>query len=184
MGKKPQKPTDVSADERELFRSTVGDVAPVTHTRVVHRRPAPRRPSQPQYTPPAHGLDIDIQIAPEDNVFFHRGGMPQKQLRKLKRGEVTIEARLDLHGQTTTEALASLQEFLTLASAQARRCLLIIHGKGYRSQGTQPVLKNLVYQWLQQQRRVVAFCSARPQDGGNGAVYVWIQRQPSINSKM
>lgn len=178
-GKKPPKPTDISAEERELFRRTVGKVTPVTHARVVHRHPAPRRKSQhPPAPPPAQGLDVDIQLAPEDEVFFHRGGIPQKQLRKFKRGEVTIEDRLDLHGRTAAEALSALEECFAQADTQAIRCVLIIHGKGYRSQQSQPILKNLVCQWLQQQPRVLAFCSARPADGGTGAVYVLIQRRP------
>ncbi|MEW5755699.1 MAG: Smr/MutS family protein [Pseudomonadota bacterium] len=175
-GKKPPTQTDISTEERELFRSMVGEVTPLSDDRIVHRPRLSRRKSRIQYRPPAQGVDIEPHLAPEDVVFFHRGGLPQKQLRKFKRGEMAIEARLDLHGQTGAEALSSLQLFFTKTAAENKRSVLIIHGKGYRSQGAQPILKSLVHQWLQQQDSVIAFCSAQPHHGGNGAVYVLVQR--------
>ena len=55
------------------------------------------------------------------------------------------------------------------------RHVIIIHGKGYRSQG-RPVIKPMVNRWLRQDDEVLAFCSARPKDGGTGAVYVLLRK--------
>jgi DNA-nicking Smr family endonuclease len=52
----------------------------------------------------------------------------------------------------------------------------IIHGKGNTSLGKMPVLKGRVNSWLRQKNEVLAFCSARPNDGGTGAVYVLLKR--------
>ena len=51
----------------------------------------------------------------------------------------------------------------------------IVHGKGLRSRQGQPVLKVKVNHWLRQREEVLAFCSARPVDGGTGAVYVLLK---------
>jgi DNA-nicking Smr family endonuclease len=57
-----------------------------------------------------------------------------------------------------------------------KRCVRIIHGKGKSSEGKLPVLKGKVNSWLRQRDEVIAFCSARPSDGGTGAVYVLLKR--------
>jgi len=56
------------------------------------------------------------------------------------------------------------------------RCVRIIHGKGRRSGPRGPVLKNMVSKVLQKTAAVVAFTSARPIDGGTGALYVLLAR--------
>jgi hypothetical protein len=55
------------------------------------------------------------------------------------------------------------------------RCLRVIHGKGLGSIGREPVLKGKVRAWLVQKEEVIAFCQARPHDGGEGAVLVLLQ---------
>jgi DNA-nicking Smr family endonuclease len=52
----------------------------------------------------------------------------------------------------------------------------IIHGKGLSSAGKLPVLKGKVDAWLRQMDAVLAFCSARRNDGGTGALYVLLKR--------
>ena len=51
----------------------------------------------------------------------------------------------------------------------------IIHGKGYRSGARGPILKSAVNDWLRRDMDVMAFVSARPIDGGTGAVYVLLR---------
>ena len=82
---------------------------------------------------------------------------------------------LDLHGMTVAEARPMLAEFIADSRQQRLRCVRIIHGKGFRSASAQPVLKGLVNNWLRQHDGVLAFCSARPADGGTGAVYVLLK---------
>ena len=60
--------------------------------------------------------------------------------------------------------------------AAGKRCVRIVHGKGLSSEGKLPVLKVKVNSWLRQKDDVLAFCSARPQDGGTGAVYVLLKK--------
>jgi DNA-nicking Smr family endonuclease len=74
-----------------------------------------------------------------------------------------------------TDARAALKDFLFNALSSHMRCIRIVHGKGRRSGPRGPVLKNLVNRWLRQIDAVVAFGSARPNDGGSGAVYVLLR---------
>ena len=83
--------------------------------------------------------------------------------------------KLIWHGLSRAQAQQQLLKFLHLSSQNGWRCVRIIHGKGYRSPDNQPILKNSVNQWLRQHRDVLAFCSAKPADGGTGAVYVLLK---------
>ena len=51
----------------------------------------------------------------------------------------------------------------------------VIHGKG-RNNADQPILKNKVNEWLRDYANVIAFCSASPQDGGTGKVYIMLEK--------
>ena len=76
---------------------------------------------------------------------------------------------------TRDEARASLAQFIAVALQQGRRCLRVIHGKGHGSPGRLPVLKHLSRGWLAQREDILAFCQARPHDGGDGALLVLLQ---------
>ena len=79
-----------------------------------------------------------------------------------------------MFGDTQKEANANAQ-FIALALQQGRRCLRVIHGKGHGSPGRLPVLKHLSRGWLAQREDILAFCQARPHDGGDGALLVLLQ---------
>jgi DNA-nicking Smr family endonuclease len=93
-------------------------------------------------------------------------------LRDLRRGRWVVQAKLDLHGMNRDEARLAVGEFLHDCRARDLRCLRVVHGKGLRSPGREPVLKKLVLGWLAQHREVLAFCQARAAEGGAGAVIV------------
>jgi DNA-nicking Smr family endonuclease len=107
-------------------------------------------------------------------------GVDVKLLRRLKAGELRVEARLDLHGRTRDEALDVLERFLADARAQRRRCVLVVHGRGAHSEDDAPVLKPMVWRWLAASSlaagAVLAFASARPAQGGVGATLVLLRQ--------
>jgi len=120
------------------------------------------------------GLDpADLETG--DELLFVRGGLQHNVLRKLRRGQYSIGAELDLHGFTAADARQALALFLHACRERRVRCVRIIHGKGNGSLHRLPVLKGKVNHWLQQRDEVLAFCSARPMDGGTGAVYVLLK---------
>ena len=120
-------------------------------------------------------------IAPEDAVgggdplSFRRPGVRDQEMRKLRRGLYPVEDELDLHGLNQAAARDSLSDFLEINRDAGRRCVRIVHGKGYRSGARGPILKIAVNAWLRRHSDVMAFTSARAIDGGTGAVYVLLR---------
>ena len=110
-------------------------------------------------------------------LLFSRSGLQHNVLRKLRRGQYNITAELDLHGLRVEEARQALSQFLYHCHLQKKQCVHIIHGKGYGSHRNKPVLKSKVNHWLRQRDEVLAFCSARPVDGGTGAIYLLLKRK-------
>jgi DNA-nicking Smr family endonuclease len=106
-------------------------------------------------------------------------GVDRAHLRRLRRGEVDVERRLDLHGMTGAEARRSLAASLREAAEAGVRCVLVVHGRGLHSEGG-AVLKDGVVDWLTAPplaKLVLAFASAQPRDGGAGASYVLLRRR-------
>jgi len=116
-------------------------------------------------------------------------GLDKRTAERLRRGQLAIEARLDLHGMTQDEAHGALFSFLARSEAQGLRCLLVITGKGVRRSDGHDfrgeaigVLKHAVPRWLGeagQRRRILALAPAQPKHGGSGALYVLLRRQRS-----
>jgi DNA-nicking Smr family endonuclease len=116
------------------------------------------------------GPDIDWETGEE--LQFLRPGLPRLTLRQLRRGRWVIQDEIDLHGLTTAEARPLVAHFLNHCRRAGLRCVRVIHGKGLRSRNREPVLKAKVARWLMQREEVLAFCQARPTEGGAGAVVV------------
>jgi DNA-nicking Smr family endonuclease len=176
-------PKDKSPDnETDLFRRMMSDVKPIkADERIQPEKPrlSPRRRTISEEDDNSSSFaefEHATYVAPEETLFFARTGLQHKIVKKLKRGEVPIEARLDLHGQNIEEAGQSLDQFLEEAQAAGCRCVIIVHGKGHRSHEGKPVLKSQVNYWLRECPMVLAFSSAQPRDGGTGAVYVLLKK--------
>ncbi len=177
------KPDDTDDNELELFRQAVGDVKPVEDGRIE------KNPGKP----PPHPCKLiedeqqalqdslseaydPTEIQPGDTLSYKREGIQNREFRKLRTGEYSIQSELDLHGYTVESARVALFEFLRKAQERGHRAVRIIHGKGHRSSNKGPVLKTMVNRWLRQCDPVLAFHSAQPRDGGTGAVYVLLKR--------
>ncbi len=119
--------------------------------------------------------EIDL-IETGEHVGFTRPGVQRRVLRNLKSGKYAIQGELDLHGFTEAEARDQMLLFLRESLDRQRYCVRIIHGRGRKIADKNPVLKPAVAIWLQRHKRVLAFCSARENDGGTGAVYVLLQK--------
>src|SRR5262249_5902279 len=120
-------------------------------------------------------FDPEMLLDTDESLFYHRPGINQEVVRKLRRGAWIVQAQLDLHGMRRDEVRDALAEFIRDSSKRGLRCLRVIHGKGLGSVGKEPVLKGKVRAWLVQKEEVIAFCQARPHDGGAGAVLVLLQ---------
>ncbi len=107
-----------------------------------------------------------------DELSFRRTYVREEVMRKLQRGQIAVEAEIDLHGLRRHAAHEALRQFLNDCVRRGLRCVRVIHGKGLRSGPGGPVLKLVVHHWLRKVENVAAFAAARPADGGSGAVYV------------
>ncbi len=172
-------------DDQSLFREAM---------RGVRRLDKPRRANTHTAQPPAPrpylteadearvmGELLDGELDPAEmesgeELLYRHEGLQQNVIRRLRRGRYHIAAELDLHGMIVTEARAAVSTFIDQSRARERRCVRIIHGKGLRSSHRGPVLKMYLDKWLRRRADVLAFCSARPVDGGTGAVYVLLRR--------
>ncbi|WP_455373905.1 Smr/MutS family protein [Limibacillus halophilus] len=102
-----------------------------------------------------------------------------RNAERLRRGQMPIEAVLDLHGHRQHEAHESLNRFLASAQAADKRCILVITGKG-RIGEESGVLRKRLGDWLNEsgnRGRVLAFAQAQPKHGGAGAFYVLLKRR-------
>jgi DNA-nicking Smr family endonuclease len=120
-------------------------------------------------------IDIDLLLDTDDTLSWRRIGIGADVVRRLRRGEWSVRGQIDLHGLRVDEARVALVEFLAQALRNEWRCLRVIHGKGLGSPSREPVLKGKVLRWLAQREEVLAFCQARPNDGGSGALIVLLR---------
>lgn len=170
-------------DEGALFRAAVKDVKPLKArggTHVDRPRPAPR-PLQREADERAVLREMmDGPLLDIGEELSYRGpGLQDAAFRRLQRGTYHMDAELDLHGLRADEAKLAIGQFLAESQARGRRCVRIIHGKGLRSKGEGPVLKQRLDGWLRQRNDVLAFCSAQPRHGGTGAAYVLLRAAQS-----
>jgi len=171
-----------SDDDKSLFRKAVAGSRPLKQEHNTpqrpRRKPVPlqRRRDDQEVMASLLSDDYSPDIETGEELLFVRTGIQQRVLRKFRRGQYTIEAELDLHGRTALEARELVGQFLHRAHLSNKRCVRIIHGKGLSSLAKLPVLKVKVNSWLRQMDVVLAFCSARPNDGGTGAVYVLLKK--------
>jgi DNA-nicking Smr family endonuclease len=116
----------------------------------------------------------------EEYLEGARLGLDPRLVGRLRRGDFSMQAHLDLHGMTQPDAKAALTEFILESVRKGRRAVLVVHGRGLRSPGGRPVLKHATAQWLSHGTiggYVLAFTTARIYDGGAGAVWVLLRRE-------
>jgi DNA-nicking Smr family endonuclease len=175
---------NISDADKELFRKSVGEVRKISQDTVFSRKAvqAAARPESPSRNSPKAvsqqtGDGDTGRFLAGDFLSFKKPGIQNRVLSKLRRGQFAMEGFLDLHGMTTNEAYRALEHFLGESVMQKRQHVLIIHGKGRGSGTGRPIIKNRVFDWLRQYPDVLAFCSARQNDGGTGALYVMLRKQ-------
>jgi DNA-nicking Smr family endonuclease len=176
-------PPSLSDDESNLFRTSIGDTRPLPDNgKTVFPPdlpwPVPRQNRTDENPLPADSLSDHIPhelTGTGEEFFFRRSGVAPLAMKRLRRGYWPIQAELDLHGMTSDQARACLIGFLDECKQLGLRCVRIIHGKGLSSRNHEPVLKQKTASWLMQRDEILAFCQARPMDGGSGAVIVLLK---------
>lgn len=178
-------------DDDRLWRAVTEGVEPLNKKRRAASkskpdppRPRPERAAAPSTSPPSTSPPSSIpapkpKAEPPPLVMGRGAGVDKRTVQRLKRGQLAIEARLDLHGLTQAEAHARLDRFLAGAQDRGLRSVLVITGKGRAGQEG-GVLRRMVPRWLNtppNRGRVLTMSEAQPRDGGGGALYLLIKKR-------
>jgi len=178
---KPAPPPD--DEDRQLFRDAIGPVRPLERGGTT-APPRPRPPAEPlqflrdeaavRHELLDHPFDPAAIEVGEELVWLQAGQSP-RLLRRLRRGQFSVSAEIDLHQMTVPVAREAIGQFIDACRRERALCVRIVHGKGLRSKAEGPVLKKLTDQLLRRRADVLAFASARPAQGGTGAVIVLLR---------
>lgn len=191
----PREPSPAPASpeaaptEADLWARATAGVSPIEPGPGV-ADPRPPAPGPPRFWhPDLEAIDQlralvngDLPFDLADSDEFIEGwvaGLDGAVVRKLRRGEYAVQGHFDMHGMTRGEARSAVDRFFREARGAGKRCVLLIHGRGSHSKDQVPVLKEALRSWLATARfgrHVLAFATARPEDGGAGAVYVLLRR--------
>jgi DNA-nicking Smr family endonuclease len=177
------------ATEEELWSSAISGARPVERgPDTVAPRP-PRGAPERFWHPDLEAVDelralvsgeAPFDLSDGDEFIEGRvAGVSHDIVRKLRRGEFAVQGHVDLHGLTRDEAKREVEGFLRSSRNAGKRCVLVVHGRGLHSKDQLPVLKDALRTWLSTarfSRHVLAFATARPADGGAGALYVLLRR--------
>lgn len=146
-------------------------------TRNPHRFPRQTQAEHKAVLQASISDDVDplTFLQSEDGRCFWRDGLPPDICKKLRRGDWTVQNHIDLHGLRVDPAREAVMQFLKASQKSGARCVRIVHGKGYGSEGGHSVLKEKVRRWLKQCDCVMAFAEAQEIDGGSGALIVLLK---------
>lgn len=172
----PKKPK-LSQEDLDTFQKAVQGTKPLTQGKVrlaaQKQKIAKKRETFEDEPAFFDGGDPRENVQADDFIEYKCEGVSHKILRKLSKGQYNVDAVLDLHRRTIEEARTAVNHFLHECLRRKLKSVLIVHGKG--KPGSLPALKNQLNYWLRQAHPVLAFCSAAPRHGGNGAVYVLLK---------
>ena len=173
----------MSDDDADLFRRAMTGAKPLkTGQRIEPTSNKPRPKARFAHADDAAALresleaDVDeMEAGSGEALRFHRPSVGRRTMRRLARGSFAVQAEIDLHGMTVSEAKPRLADFIEYSARSGKRCVLVVHGKGLGSGNRGPRLKPSVNRWLRNWDTVLAFVSTRQVDGGTGAIYVLLQ---------
>jgi DNA-nicking Smr family endonuclease len=175
--------------EAELWADAVAGVEKLAPGPAVVEKPAPQPAPVEFWHPDLDALralealvsgEAPFDLADSDEFIEGRvPGLDPGIVRRLRKGEFAVQGHIDLHGMTRDEAKGAVDAFLRASRSAGKRCVLLVHGRGIHSKDQVPVLKEALRSWLATSRfgrHVLAFATARPTDGGAGAIYVLLRR--------
>lgn len=176
-----------SGNDAADFRTEMGDVRPLQAERRValNRSPisalaaAVRREAAVRESSPYDNFLVLGEVELLDPYYpleFKRPGVQHGVFRKLKQGKYPMDARLDLHRMTVEKAREELFAFIRESVRYELRNVMIVPGRGTHNRSAEAVLKSYLNRWLPEFDEVQAYCSAQPQHGGTGAVYVMLRK--------
>jgi DNA-nicking Smr family endonuclease len=175
-------PAPSDTEDAALWQKAMADVKPLRRRRPRKRRAGSAEPPQaaPSQAATTTRPAAPVQPPPAKPPAGPRAqpgtGIDRATLARLKRGDIPISGRLDLHGMTQADAHAALDGFIGRAASAGKRLLLVITGKGSDGDG---VLRRMLPRWINSgphAARVLRIEPAHARHGGGGAWYVYLRR--------
>jgi DNA-nicking Smr family endonuclease len=213
MAKQKEPKADLNDADAALWQSVVASARPLKKkplaqapeipsvTNTNQSGPTPKvaspesAPAKPHGRPAHVAAPVPAPQPPPLIVHSRRGtvaGVDRQSTEALRKGELRIEDRIDLHGRTQIQAHAALSRFLTQCQAAGLRCVLVVTGKGEQriddpdpprpsppGENRRGILREMLPRWLNEpanRDRILMMSPARPKDGGAGAFYVLLRR--------
>ncbi len=169
---------DLTPEDSELWRYVTRNVNPYHGSRHLSEE-APAPPSTESKKPVvSRPPEISPPPAPQPALSVGRvADMDKRTARRLKRGELPVDGRIDLHNLTLDQAHSALTGFIRGAYGRGARCVVVVTGKGKSGEGK---IRRETPHWLNQaalRPLVLAVTEARVNDGGSGAFYVLLKRK-------
>lgn len=187
----PSRPVPATPVEENLFADAMSGVVPISAR---GRDLAPAKPLPPARSAISDATDeilfgkLEFSLEyTEEFVQGHVLGLDPVVVEKLKAGSYSHEAHVDLHGQNMEQAYATLVGFIRYAYQNDKRHLIVVTGRGKNSPGGLPVLRERAQSWFTRdpfKRVILGFCTAKPGDGGAGALYILLRRRRKLQGKI
>jgi DNA-nicking Smr family endonuclease len=175
-------------DDDAVLEMAMADVTPISGVRKLAEKRARPKPMLVESDEEAlvmrqldelvHGVASFDFTDTSEYIEAIQTGVDRRLLKKLRKGEFSYQAHLDLHGLNRRQARDKVGEFIRDSVLNHRKCVLIVHGRGLGSKDNIPVIKTKLAAWLTRGaigKKVLAYTSAMPYDGGTGAVYVLLR---------
>jgi DNA-nicking Smr family endonuclease len=179
---------DDHENDAELWERVAGSARPLKKHRASMKPEPPLPPAgkAAKETEPSSQSRLAKQI-PKPSPTARGEALDRGTARKLERGHLAVEARLDLHGMRQREAHMALRRFLKSAQGRGYRHVLVITGKGsepdmrrsFFEEDSRGVLRQALPHWLaapEFAHLVVSFSEAPRRLGGEGALYVRLRK--------
>ena len=172
---------NLTDNDDAAWQEAVKGIKPLNSSKVV----APRKKKSPFYK--EKDISVPLKIYQHNLSLGTTADIDRCTVRRFKREEFAVEAKLDLHGFNENEAYEAVNRFVTSAYLSGKRCILIVTGKGLPHQdedvfAPKGVLKDRVPQWLNQdnlKQLILSYIHPSPRLGGSGALYILLRRKRS-----
>ncbi len=173
-------------EDADLFHRTLADAKPLKRGPARVARPhAKANPVVEKIEAPKPARPAAPRAAPAPLPPIDAAPLDRRTGEKLRRGQVEIDAKLDLHGMILAEAEPALARFLAQAQERGYRAVLVVTGKGTKIDAETGRIKDGAIRrelphWLdaaKNRMRVIGYRAAHARHGGGGAFYVLIRRK-------
>lgn len=173
---------DLDEEERRLFEKEFADVAPLRKgsDRVLPGASDAQPKGVDAGAKGAARNERALVVEREDGTITGAShGVSRETLRSLARGDIRAEGTCDLHGLGAEAARRRIQQFVRDSAVAGRRAVLVICGRGLHSGSEGPVLREVAVSEVcsrQARAHVLAFSTASPARGGDGALAILLRR--------